>query len=94
MSWTKSLIDIQIFSSSRVDLYIRDAYSELGELVLYHFLDLKFSKLNKDERRADSLAVVNSYFNFDREIKKGRFCSSSTSPFIWEIENFYTVKLL
>ena len=37
--------------------------------------------------------AINSYFNFDREIKKGRFCSSSTSPFIWEIENFYTFKL-
>ena len=34
MSWTRSLIDIQKFSSGGVDLYIRVAYSELGELVL------------------------------------------------------------
>ena len=34
MSWTRSLIDIQKFSRGGVDLYIRVAYSELGELVL------------------------------------------------------------
>ena len=34
MSWTTSLIDIQKFSSGGVDLYIRVAYSELGELVM------------------------------------------------------------
>ena len=32
MSWTRSLIDTQKFSSGGVDLYIRVAYSELGEL--------------------------------------------------------------
>ena len=32
MSWNRSLIDTQEFSSAGVDLYIRLAYSELGEL--------------------------------------------------------------
>jgi hypothetical protein len=32
MSWNRSLIDTQKFSSSGVDLYIRAAYSELGKL--------------------------------------------------------------
>ena len=32
MSWTRSLIDTLQFSSGGVDLYIRVAYSELGEL--------------------------------------------------------------
>jgi len=31
MSWTGSLIDAQEFSTARVDLYIRVAYSDLGE---------------------------------------------------------------
>ena len=31
MSWTGSLIDAQKFSSAEVDLYIRVAYSDLGE---------------------------------------------------------------
>ncbi|KAK7848573.1 g-type lectin s-receptor-like serine/threonine-protein kinase [Quercus suber] len=35
MSWTRNLIDIQKFSSGGVDLYIRVAYSELGELFCY-----------------------------------------------------------
>ena len=70
MSWTRSLIDIQKFSNGGVDLYIRVAHSELGELFYFlfffiTFLDFKFSKLNKDERRADSLPNVNSNFNFD-----------------------------
>ena len=34
MSWTGSLIDAQEFPSPGVDLYIRVAFSELGELVL------------------------------------------------------------
>jgi hypothetical protein len=33
MAWTRSLIDLQIFSSGGVDLYVRVANSELGELV-------------------------------------------------------------
>ena len=32
MSWTRSLIDTLQFSSGGIDLYIRVAYSELGEL--------------------------------------------------------------
>ena len=35
MQWTRNLIDIQKFSSGGVDLYIRVAYSELGELFCY-----------------------------------------------------------
>ena len=35
MSWTRNLIDIQKFSNGGVDLYIRVAYSELGELFCY-----------------------------------------------------------
>ena len=35
MSWNRSLIDTQEFSSKGSDLYIRVSYSELGEL-FYH----------------------------------------------------------
>jgi hypothetical protein len=35
MPWTRSLIDLQKFSSGGVDLYVRLAYSELGELFLF-----------------------------------------------------------
>jgi hypothetical protein len=33
--WTRSLIDVQKFSSGGIDLYVRLAYSELGELFLF-----------------------------------------------------------
>jgi hypothetical protein len=35
MLWTRSLIDLQKFSSGGVDLYVRLAFSELGRLFFY-----------------------------------------------------------
>jgi hypothetical protein len=35
MPWTRSLIDVQKFSSGGIDLYVRLAYSELGESFLF-----------------------------------------------------------
>uniref|UniRef100_A0A7N2LU17 non-specific serine/threonine protein kinase n=1 Tax=Quercus lobata TaxID=97700 RepID=A0A7N2LU17_QUELO len=43
MQWTRNLIDIQKFSSSGVDLYIRVAYSELGDekMLIYEYMPNK-----------------------------------------------------
>ena len=51
MSWTTSLIDTQKISSHGYDLYIRVAYSELGELLcylskFYHMLQIIYCRSN------------------------------------------------
>ena len=67
MSWTGSLIDAQKFSSAGVDLYVRLAYSDLGE---FFFFPLQPNPHNTSAPQANEILVKYNLLDQKREEKK------------------------